>query len=86
MQDDRGRLFRASRSYADRRDDAVRCPIRSLALSTRDVLDGLRSEQPRHEALTFVQYGVSVAFAIIAIQITANWDSSSIAFTMRVLL
>lgn len=55
MQVGRSRLFRASRSYTDRRYDAVRCPVHPLNPSTRGAPDGLRSEGSRHETLAIVQ-------------------------------
>lgn len=51
----RNRLFRASRSYTDRRCDAFRCPVRPLNPSTRGAPDGLRSNGPRHETHTIVR-------------------------------
>jgi len=51
----RNRLFRASRSYTDRRYDAVRCPVHPLNPSTRGAPDGLRSKGPRHETLAIVR-------------------------------
>lgn len=55
MQVGRSRLFRASRSYTDRRYDAVRCPVHPLNPSTKGAPDGLRSKGPRHETLAIVR-------------------------------
>lgn len=55
MQVGQSRLFRASRSYTDRRYDAVRCPVHPLNPSTRGAPDGLRSKGPRHETLAIVR-------------------------------
>ena len=55
MQVGRSRLFRASRSYTDRRYDAVRCPVHPLNPSTRGAPDGLRNRRPRHETAVIIR-------------------------------
>src|SRR3546814_2028519 len=55
MQAGRSRLFRASRSYAEWRCGAVRCPVRPLNPSTRGAPDGLRNRRPRHETAVIIR-------------------------------
>lgn len=57
------RLFRASRSYAERRCDAFRCPFRLHNPSTRGAPDGLRTSGQDIRPLSASGTGVSVAFA-----------------------
>lgn len=66
MQVSRSRLFRASRSYAERRCDAFRCPFRLLNPWTRGAPDGLRTNGQDMRPLPTSGSGVSVAFASFA--------------------
>ena len=61
-----GRLFRASRSYTERRSDAFRCPFRLHNPSTRGAPDGLRTSGQDLRPLSASGTGVSVAFASFA--------------------
>jgi hypothetical protein len=86
MQVGRSRLFRASRSYADRRCGAVRCPVRPLNPSTRGAPDGLKSMWSRHETDAIVRAWRVSRFRQYRYIDRCRLGLKQYSFTMRALL